>query len=48
MGVAEGDDISDQTEERSICLAQGDQGQKVQAEILQGALKNARMTKNQL
>ena len=37
------DDAGNQTKERSTCLAQGSQSQRVQAEILQGALKKADM-----
>ena len=44
--VAE-DDASDQTKERSTCLAQGNQGQRGQVEILQGALKKAHMKNKQ-
>lgn len=43
-GPVEGDDMSDQTEERSIRLTQGHEGQRVQAEIPQEALKKAHMT----
>ena len=44
--VAE-DDASDQTKERSTCLAQGNQGQRGQVEILQRALKKAHMKNKQ-
>lgn len=46
--VVQGDDISDQTEERRICPAQEDQDERVQAEIQQGALKKAHMTMNNI